>query len=324
MIQSRSLLRRASATHEAPLDEPEEQSDDGKFWPSDRACYSEKSRQSIAMQTILVLIVLLLVLVLLCGSLIARRRFRRLWKEMFGLRHELLGLSKQLTQVRKNLVLVGQDDSQFRLPPRLPSEGGEDIVLFNFFGRKRNGFFLEVGAYNGVDLSNTYFFEAIGWDGILIEPDPELYRQCVVSRPNSKVMNVAASDKPGTLQFTCAEGKEWLSFSGENKSGEQRILAEGGSLKRLQVPCLTLNEILKDCQSQIDFVSIDVEGYEYHVLSGFDLDRFRPRVIVMEQKANDKDSPAVRLLVNHGYVQKLHIGSNSFYIHASDPGMLSL
>jgi len=47
-------------------------------------------------------------------------------------------------------------NNELRLPARLPSEDGEEIILYNFFGRKNTGFYIKIGAYNGVDLSNAY------------------------------------------------------------------------------------------------------------------------------------------------------------------------
>lgn len=274
----------------------------------------------IIMQVIIFIVIFAFVLVY--ASLIARRRFRRLWEEIFALRSDMQRTRKEITSLRKDLFLV-QLDNNLRLPARLPSEDGEEIILYNFFGRKNTGFYVEIGAYNGVELSNTYFFEALGWDGILIEPDPGLFEQCQLSRPNSTIINAAASDREGSIQFTSAEGKEWLSYSGENKSREDRIITEGGKLKRTQVPCLTLNEILKNVDREIDFVSLDVEGHEFSALKGFDLDKFKPRVIVIEQNRLDDDSPTSRLLRSHGYTRKFHLGSNSFYTHLSDQGSFS-
>lgn len=259
----------------------------------------------------------------LYGSLMARRRFRQIWQEMFSFRKELQIARKEITGLRKQLVLTHLGD-HLRLPAKLPSEDGEEILLYNFFAHKKNGFYVDVGAYNGVELSNTYFFEAIGWTGILVEPDPGLFRQCQLSRPYSTVLNVAASDRDGSLQFTCAEGKEWLSYTGTNPEREQRILAEGGFLKRIEVPCLTLKEILQDVDQPIDFLSIDVEGFEFNVLNGLNLDTIRPRVIVIEQNPSDRDTPAVKLLTANGYVPRCHLGSNSFYTQANDDGTFHL
>lgn len=81
------------------------------------------------------------------------------------------------------------------------------------------------------------------------------------------MINAAASDRPGSLQFKTAIGKEWLSYSGENKSREDRIIAEGETLNRIQALCLTLNEILKNINQKIDFINLDVEGHDLDVLS---------------------------------------------------------
>lgn len=178
--------------------------------------------------------------------------------------------------------------NELRLPARLPSEDGEEIILYNFFGRKNTGFYIEIGAYNGVDLSNTYFFEAVGWNGLLIEPDPGLYQQCLLSRPNSMVINAAASDRPGYCIHNRHRQRVAV-IQRRSKSREDRIIAEGGTLNRIQVLCLTLNEILKGIDQKINFISLDVEGHKFDVLNGFDLAKYRPRVIVIEQSEFGND-----------------------------------
>jgi hypothetical protein len=80
---------------------------------------------------------------------------------------------------------------------------------------------------------------------------------------------------------------------------------------------------LKDIDQQIDFISLDVEGYEFDVLNGFDLTKYRPRVVVIEQSEFDNDSPTSLLLKKHGYSRKLYLGHNSFYTHVSDQGVFS-
>lgn len=81
---------------------------------------------------------------------------------------------------------------------------------------------------------------------------------------------------------------------------------------------------LQDVHQPIDFLSVDVEGFEFNVLNGLNLDAIRPRVIVMEQSPSDQDSPAVKLLASHGYVPRCHLGSNSVYTQANDEGTFYL
>lgn len=87
--------------------------------------------------------------------LIASKRFRRLWKEIFSIRSEIQKSRKEIVSLRKQLLLL-EINNQLRLPARLPSEDGEEIILYNFIGRKNTGFSIKIGAYIGVDLSNAY------------------------------------------------------------------------------------------------------------------------------------------------------------------------
>lgn len=266
----------------------------------------------------LALLALSFVLILIL-FLFVKARIRRIWKELHSLTQGSQSLRKEITNLRKQLFIV-QAGKDLRLPPLLPSEDGEEIILYNFFDQKRTGFFVEVGAFNGVELSNTYLLEALGWTGILIEPHPELYKQCVPSRPFSKVLNVAASDQQGTLNFTIAVGSEWLSFSGNNPDRESRVRTGGGSLKSIEVPALTLNEILKDCSEPIDLISIDVEGYELNVMRGLDFERFRPKVFLIERPLSGDDKNVDEFLKVRGYEERFQLGSNSFYVLAGEKG----
>lgn len=87
--------------------------------------------------------------------LIASKRFRRLWKEIFSIRSEIQNSRKDIISLRKQLLLL-EMNNELRLPARLPSEDGEEIILYNFIGRKNTGFSIKIGAYIGVDLSNAY------------------------------------------------------------------------------------------------------------------------------------------------------------------------
>jgi hypothetical protein len=89
------------------------------------------------------------------------------------------------------------------------------------------------------------------------------------------------------------------------KTNQEKIasLLSVGKLNRIEALCLTLNEILKDIDQKIDFISLDVEGHEFEVLGNH--------------------SAASILLKQHGYSKKFLLGSNSFYTHASDQGIFS-
>lgn len=176
---------------------------------------------------------------------------------------------------------------------------GEDKILWKMFNGRRNGFFIEVGAWNGISLSNTYFLEQMGWTGILIEPLRDKYEHCVVNRPRSRVIHAActAPDQGDTIKFTQVIGNEMLSCIKPEPAHVKRCLDEGRQFQEIEVPAVTLDRLIMNERNgpwqgngpyipkvgwQIDLVSIDVEGGEMDVLKGFNLKRFRPQVLLIE------------------------------------------
>ena len=212
---------------------------------------------------------------------------------------------------------------------------GEDRILWQVFRQRTSGYFIEIGAYDGVSLSNTYFLEQMGWCGMLVEAIPQLCDQARRVRPRSRVVQAAVS-KPGhppSATFTIANNVPVLSFLTADDEHVARCKREGAKLVEIEVPVVTVDELL--CPERenpstvgspwiphvgwrIDLVSIDVEGGEKDVLDGFDLDRFRPRILLIE---NDRPSakeiePYLR---DRGY-RKFHRQKiNDFYVRVDDP-----
>ncbi len=211
---------------------------------------------------------------------------------------------------------------------------GEDRILWQIFKRRHHGFFIEVGAFDGITLSNTYFLEQMGWAGLLVEPIPELCNRAAMVRPRSMIINAACS-KPGSppkANFTVTKNVPVLSFLQADKEHIERCVREGAELVEIEVPVATLDDILLDTRRtpfphgnawvdnhgwQIDLVSIDVEGGEMDVLAGFDLNRFKPRILIME---NDRSagSEIEPYLSKQGY-RKFHRQKiNDFYARDED------
>lgn len=211
---------------------------------------------------------------------------------------------------------------------------GEDRTLWRLFNHRPFGYFIEVGAYNGVDLSNTYFLEQMGWCGILVEPIRELCEHAAAHRPRSRVVHAACGrpDSAGIAPFTVALGKPFLSFLSADEDHVERCRREGAELTTIEVPVATLDDILlyerKHAPADqapwrpgrgwsIDLVSIDTEGCELDVLEGFNLDRFRPRVLVME---NDRPAgEAIEPYLSARGYRKIHRQKiNDFYVRADE------
>ena len=151
-----------------------------------------------------------------------------------------------------------------------------DILLDDIFKQKTNGFFIELGANDGITFSNTAFFEFHrGWKGVLIEPSVISYNECVKNRPNSQCFNlVCVSDdyKDKTIKGDFNGG---MMCSVDGKRNNATVLVE--------CKVSTLEKILDSVgTTTIDFLSLDTEGYEYNILCGLNLNKYRPKYMLIE------------------------------------------
>lgn len=200
-------------------------------------------------------------------------------------------------------------------PGAYQSQHGEDAWLERYFGRKPRGFYVEVGAYDGKVISNTYYFEQLGWTGVLVEPQPDKAAACRVNRPQSRVFQCAAVSSPETtsIELLDVPGGEVYSTVVASDFNLHRLRDFGLESRTIRVPTRTLDSILEEVRPEaIDFVSIDVEGAELEVLGGFDIARWRPQLVLVE-------SPPERLaklreyFVTHGYAYRRSIDVNDIY-----------
>ena len=154
----------------------------------------------------------------------------------------------------------------------LPSQCGQDKFLIeNIFEEKEGGFFVDVGAHDGIYLSNTAVFEKeYSWKGICIEPS-QASSVIISSRPNSRVVVCCVSDEAFSnkiVKFRQCNPRE-VSMSMFDDDGEYEE-KENEYTDKYKI-CKTLNSILleNNAPKDIDYVSIDTEGCEYRVIKDF-------------------------------------------------------
>lgn len=178
------------------------------------------------------------------------------------------------------------------------------------FVAKRGGVFVEAGANDGLRQSNTLYFEKyLNWSGLLVEPVPRLYQLCRANRPKCVVEHAALVSSTYESEFATVYDCGLMSvmegaFGDEEK--RESHLKRGASLQtelpppnRIDVPALPLSGVLdKHRVDRVDFLSLDVEGYELNALEGVDFSRHRPRVILVESRG---DGAVNDLLVDAGY-----------------------
>jgi FkbM family methyltransferase len=197
---------------------------------------------------------------------------------------------------------------------------GEDLLLLELFGPGYEGVYLEVGAHDGLRNSNTYMFEQAGWTGVLVEPDPDTARTCAGNRPGATVVQAAAVSPgvPSPVTFQRSELSDHSSLTLDRRHRKKLESLTGDiAVEQIQVPAKTVTEILGENRiDRIDFVTIDVEGHEQAVLEGFDMDRWRPAVIIVERNYLVPRPPILRLLHRNRYSYLRTTGVNDWFIDA--------
>ena len=183
---------------------------------------------------------------------------------------------------------------------------GEFFALWKLCGRRNDGYVVEVGANNGIFCSNSYPFIQRGWRASLIEPNPAMHeklRLLYAGNERIALFNVACGSEDGTsLLFLGKNGEDGYATLSTEDSWWYR---ETRSSESIAVRVSRLDAILEStqCPGDFDLLSIDTEGFDYQVLRGLSLDRFRPKVIITEDEkppyTHKREKEA--LLISNGY-----------------------
>jgi FkbM family methyltransferase len=179
------------------------------------------------------------------------------------------------------LLIVNEEEAAFanKYGPGRNSERGEEWLIRDFFGDRRGGLFVDVGANDYKRFNNTYYLDTVlGWSGIAIEPQRSFEADYTANRPRTKFRPFFVSDQSNT------EAKMYMIANSLPTSGDKNFTARfGKDVKEVTVPTITLNDLLDtEHVTSIDFMSMDIELWEPKALAGFDVERFRPQLVCVE------------------------------------------
>ncbi len=170
------------------------------------------------------------------------------------------------------------------------SQAAQDTWVLRCLDFKRGGFYVDCGAYDGLEHSNSALLDfEYGWTGLCVEANQDYARACAQNRPNARVLNLAVSDSEGTIHFR----------------NQLPSLDSSAPVVR----CAPLQTILEECNapSVIDYLSLDVEGFEAKVLRSFDFDRYQINLMTVEHNLY-VDGPAFKqeiadILLRKGFIR---------------------
>ena len=164
------------------------------------------------------------------------------------------------------------------------SQDGEDMVIEELFNDKSEGFYVDVGAHHPQRFSNTYYFYLKGWKGINIDAMPGSMKIFDDLRPRDINLEIPISDKSEILTYYEFDEPALNSFS--IPLSQERITTTNCKIvAEIQLKTETLAEVLDKYlppQQTIDFLSVDVEGLDYQVITSNNWDKYKPKVILVE------------------------------------------
>lgn len=194
----------------------------------------------------------------------------------------------------------------------------EDVILARVFRERNTGFYIDVGAMDPVEGSVTKHFYDLGWRGINIEPDERFYRKLVESRPRDINLNVALGQEAGQRSFYCFEAQ---GISTLDPGFRDYFASRDYPYREIAIEVKTLAEVCRrHAPLEIDFLKIDAEGWEKHILLGADFKVYRPVVVILEATAPYSHSLIhsdwEHLLKKGNYEFVYFDGLNRYYVRA--------
>ena len=196
----------------------------------------------------------------------------------------------------------------------------QDLFVLSQLGFKRKGYFVEFGATNGVDLSNTYLMEReFEWTGILAEPAKCWHRELRASRNSHIETNCVWANSNKILKFNEVDNPLLSTIDSYNNHDVHGKDRKNG--KSFDVRTISLNDLLAkyNAPKQIDYLSIDTEGSEFEILSNFDFSKHQFNVITCEHNFTQMREKIFQLLSNNGYIRIFQEVSHcdDWYVFAS-------
>ena len=177
------------------------------------------------------------------------------------------------------------------------SQYGQDMVVAELLPQ-RNGTFLDIGAFDGMSFSNSFYLEKhLGWTGVCVEPNPVQFgrlQECRSCHCEQAAVVARATDE---MEFTILAGEGAMLSglcsvaSGEKTSRIERMMAEGRThMEKVRVSCRTVPEILGNASlTKVDFISLDIEGGELEIVKALDFDEMGTSVIAVEANNNSRE-----------------------------------
>ena len=205
----------------------------------------------------------------------------------------------------------------------------QDVFVIYFLELKKNGFFIEIGAGDGLNISNTYVLEKyFNWKGIVCDPLPtwhkslEKNRKCIIDK-----RCVYEKSNLEMIFEDCYKCPEVSGLRNELEMDNNYILRKDS--KAIKVQTVSINDLLEEHKApkNIDYISIDTEGSEYNILKKMDFNKYNVSIFTVEHNFIEKKKNKVKeLLEKNNYLRVFEkiSGFDGWYVKKDNPKLNSI
>jgi len=210
---------------------------------------------------------------------------------------------------------MGPEGSKLKI-----SEDNQDFFVLDLLNYKKNGFFVDLGASDGVTASNTFLLEKFyKWEGICVDPNPQTIKSLVGAR-DSHICDLAVWETSGEVKPFKFLNDQTEFYGWNLRSGlSETVVGLDSRYSEFNVFTITLNDLLElyNAPYDIDYVSMDLEGSEINVLRSFDFTENFVKIWTIEHSNDAQESEIFNIMTSHNYVLKNKLGHENWYVHKS-------
>jgi hypothetical protein len=180
--------------------------------------------------------------------------------------------------------------------------------------------YLDIGAYEPIQINNTYLFYRLGYRGVLVEPNVVMCERIKKERPEDTVLEAGIGvTAVREADYYMMTDPSWNTFSKEEAEHQEEITGRRIKIdKIIKMPLLDINDVMEEhFHGAPTFVSIDAEGLHQAILESIDFTRYRPKIICVETlvSGTNKTIPAIpAFMESKGYVDRGGSFVNTLFI----------
>jgi FkbM family methyltransferase len=210
-------------------------------------------------------------------------------------------------------ILWGHTSAEYQCGSLTFSQFGEDVMMRYLFDEDYKGFYVDVGAFHPMLLSNTYALYRKGWRGIAIDPNPECGVLFARFRPKDKFVHSAVGTDSGVVEMAMFKESTFNCTSDQLDKVPEDVRR---NVRLVQASIRSLSEIFdSEGIDKVDLLSVDCEGNDLKVLRSNDWSRWKPSVVCVEDHEDDWRQSETALYLNSlGYELRYRSGFSSFFV----------